>query len=188
MKYSFITIFVATILFVSIGTLSLEKENRSFDNVFEEMVNTSHLNSYKDSQFGYEVEYPSFLEKAPDSLCEYAGDAKFSFSNYIQIDMETTVTRNEGRDAKNGIGSIARKLHAKVNNVSKDSFILTGRLDGDDDNVGDSSFYCKYVLKGKLWFAYSLYYPDGYKSSIRRLFRIIDGWEPYREYKQTDEC
>ncbi|HRN17341.1 MAG TPA: hypothetical protein PLF38_09900 [Xylanibacter oryzae] len=182
MKYSFITIFMVIISLIYIGFVSSEREYKPFEEVLEKIINTSRLKTYNDSLFGYEAKYPNFFEKEPDSLREYPGDAKFSFSNVIQIDLETTVSRNWSANARSGIDSIARKLHAKVKTIDKDSFILTGQLYENDNATEGYSFYSKYVAKDKLWLTYSVYYPDTYKRPIKRLFDIIDHWKPYKEF------
>ena len=183
MKYSFIAIFMIIISLISIGFIISEREYRPFEEVLEEIINTSRLKTYKDNTFGYEAKYPNFFEKEPDSLREYPGDARFSFSNVIQIDMETTVSLNKSSSVRRGIDSIARKLHAKIKTIDKDSFILTGQLYEDDNPTEGYSFYSKYVVKDKLLIAYSIYYPDNYKKPIKRLFEIIDNWKPYKEFK-----
>lgn len=165
------------------GFIGSEWEYRPFDEVLEDIINTSRLKTYNDSLFGYEAKYPDFFEQQPDSLREYPGDAKFSFSDVIQIDMETTVSINRSASVRGSIDSIARKLHAKVKAVDKDSFILTGRLYENDNVTEGYSFYSKYVSKDKLWLAYSVYYPDNYKKQIKRLFEIINHWKPYKEFK-----
>lgn len=183
MKNSFITIFVVVISLIYIGFVRSEREYRPFEEVLKEIINTSRLKTYNDSVFGYKAEYPDFFEKEPDSLREYPGDARFSFSNVIQIDMETTVSMNRSASIRRGIDSIAHKLHAKIKSIDKDSFILTGQLYENGHASEGYSFYSKYVVKDKLWLAYSLYYPDNYKEPIKRLFEIIDGWKPYKEFK-----
>ena len=183
MKYSFITIFIVIISLIYIGFVRSERDYRPFEEVLEEMINTSRLKTYKDNVFGYEAKYPNFFEKESESLREYPGDARFSFSNVIQIDMETTVSRNWSANVRSGIDSIARKLHAKVKTIDKDSFILTGQLYENDNPTEGYSFYSKYIAKDKLWLAYSIYYPDNYKKPIKRLLDIIDNWKPYKEFK-----
>src|SRR5574344_262806 len=183
MKYSFLVIFVVILSLTYAGGLCSEKKCRSFDEVLEEIANTSNLKNYHDSVYGYVATYPDFLEKQSNSLCEYPGDARFSFSNVIQIDMEVTVSRRSSMNISENIHSIARQLHAKVRETDQDSFILTGPQYDEGCRIDGCSQYCKYVAKGKLWFVYSLYYPDSYKKPIKRLFEIIDNWKPYKEYK-----
>lgn len=183
MKYSCITLFITIIALSCVGYLRLQRNFRPFDNVLEEMINTSCLNTYKDSIFGYEVKYPDCFEAEPDSQCEYAGDARFSYGNIIEIDMESTVSRKMGANNKYSIDSIARRLGAKIEMRDQDSFILTGPQYENGCRIDGCSQYCKYVAKGKLWFAYSLYYPDKYRNRIQRLFHIIADWEPFKEQK-----
>jgi len=52
------------------------------------------------------------------------------------------------------------------------------------------SYYSKVMANHKLWFVYTMIYPDNYKDVLTRLFKEIDDWQiwerPHLQLKQGE--
>ena len=52
------------------------------------------------------------------------------------------------------------------------------------------SYYTKIMANHKLWFVYTMIYPDDYKDVLARLFKEIDDWQiwerPHLKLKQGE--
>jgi hypothetical protein len=59
----------------------------------------------------------------------------------------------------------------------RDSFILSGPHYENGKRIEGYRYYAKYVRNRKLWFSYTLFYPESCHSSLTRIFRQIDQWE-----------
>ena len=50
-------------------------------------------------------------------------------------------------------------------------------VDLNGNKIEGYRYYAKYVRNQKLWFSYTLFYPESCKSALTRLLRQIDRWE-----------
>ena len=174
-----IFIFIAIILMVanidwlrSCGDLKSPKE------VFGQQLTYADMYEYKDADYGYVVRVPSFFSVQPDSLQEEKGQMRFEFSNqWIIVVIESYVMNNNGQSLKNGMDSLAQVLHAIDSRLGSDYFILSGPQYENGCRLDGYSYYSKVVANHKLWFVYTMIYPDDYKDVLSRIFKEIDDWQ-----------
>ena len=187
-----IFIFIAIILMTanidwlrSCGDLKSPKE------VFGQQLTYADMYEYKDADYGYVVRVPSFFSVQPDSLQEEKGQMRFEFSNqWIIVVIESYVMNNNGQSLKNGMDSLAQVLHAIDSRLGSDYFILSGPQYENGCRLDGYSYYSKVVANHKLWFVYTMIYPDDYKDVLTRLFKEIDDWQiwerPHLQLKQGE--
>ena len=81
-------------------------------------------------------------------------------------------------------------LHATKSRKGKDHFILSGPQYENDSRIDGYSYYAKIMANHKLWFVYTMIYPDDYKDILGRLFKEIDDWQiwerPHLQLKQGE--
>ena len=72
----------------------------------------------------------------------------------------------------------------------EDYFILSGPQFECGSLIEGYSYYSKFVRNGKLWFVYTMVYPDRYQDVLTRLFQEIDEWKiwerPHLQLKQGE--
>ena len=187
-----IFIFIAIILMVanidwlrSCGDLKSPKE------VFGQQLTYADMYEYKDTDYGYVVRVPSFFSVQPDSLQEEKGQMRFEFSNqWIIVVIESYVMNNNGQSLKNGMDSLAQVLQATDRKLGSDYFILSGPQCENGSRIDGYSYYTKIMVNHKLWFVYTIIYPDDYKDVLSRLFKEIDDWQiwerPHLQLKQGE--
>ena len=187
-----IFIFIAIILVAanidwlrSCGDLKSPKE------VFGQQLTYADMYEYKDADYGYVVRVPSFFSVQPDSLQEEKGQMRFEFSNqWIIVVIESYVMNNNGQSLKNGMDSLAQVLHAIDSRLGSDYFILSGPQYENGCRLDGYSYYSKVVVNHKLWFVYTMIYPDDYKDVLSRIFKEIDDWQiwerPHLRLKQGE--
>ena len=187
-----IFIFIAIILMTanidwlrSCGDLKSPKE------VFGQQLTYADMYEYKDTDYGYVVRVPSFFSVQPDSLQEEKGQMRFEFSNqWIIVVIESYVMNNNGQSLKNGMDSLAQVLHAIDSRLGSDYFILSGPQYENGCRLDGYSYYSKVVVNHKLWYVYTMIYPDDYKDILTRLFKEIDDWQiwerPHLRLKQGE--
>ena len=187
-----IFIFIAIILMVanidwlrSCGDLKSPKE------VFGQQLTYADMYEYKDADYGYVVRVPSFFSVQPDSLQEEKGQMRFEFSNqWIIVVIESYVMNNNGQSLKNGMDSLAQVLHAIDSKLGSDYFILSGPQCENGSRIDGYSYYTKIMVNHKLWFVYTMIYPDDYKDVLTRLFKEINEWQiwerPHLRLKQGE--
>ena len=187
-----IFIFIAIILVAanidwlrSCGDLKSPKE------VFGQQLTYADMYEYKDADYGYVVRVPSFFSVQPDSLQEEKGQMRFEFSNqWIIVVIESYVMNNNGQSLKNGMDSLAQVLHAIDSRLGSDYFILSGPQCENGSRIDGYSYYTKIMVNHKLWFVYTMIYPDDYKDVLTRLFKEIDDWQiwerPHLQLKQGE--
>ena len=187
-----IFIFIAIILMVanidwlrSCGDLKSPKE------VFGQQLTYADMYEYKDTDYGYVVRVPSFFSVQPDSLQEEKGQMRFEFSNqWIIVVIESYVMNNNGQSLKNGMDSLAQVLQATDRKLGSDYFILSGPQCENGSRIGGYSYYTKIMVNHKLWFVYTIIYPDDYKDVLTRLFKEINEWQiwerPHLRLKQGE--
>ena len=187
-----IFIFIAIILMVanidwlrSCGDLKSPKE------VFGQQLTYADMYEYKDADYGYVVRVPSFFSVQPDSLQEEKGQMRFEFSNqWIIVVIESYVMNNNGQSLKDGMDSLAQVLQATDRKLGSDYFILSGPQCENGSRIDGYSYYTKIMVNHKLWFVYTMIYPDDYKDVLTRLFKEIDDWQiwerPHLRLKQGE--
>ena len=187
-----IFIFIAIILMTanidwlrSCGDLKSPKE------VFGQQLTYADMYEYKDADYGYVVRVPSFFSVQPDSLQEEKGQMRFEFSNqWIIVVIESYVMNNNGQSLKNGMDSLAQVLQATDRKLGSDYFILSGPQCENGSRIDGYSYYTKIMVNHKLWFVYTMIYPDDYKDVLTRLFKEIDDWQiwerPHLRLKQGE--
>ena len=187
-----IFIFIAIILMVanidwlrSCGDLKSPKE------VFGQQLTYADMYEYKDTDYGYVVRVPSFFSVQPDSLQEEKGQMRFEFSNqWIIVVIESYVLNNNGQSLKDGMDSLAQVLQATDRKLGSDYFILSGPQCENGSRIGGYSYYTKIMVNHKLWFVYTMIYPDDYKDVLTRLFKEINEWQiwerPHLRLKQGE--
>ena len=187
-----IFIFIAIILMTanidwlrSCGDLKSPKE------VFGQQLTYADMYEYKDTDYGYVVRVPSFFSVQPDSLQEEKGQMRFEFSNqWIIVVIESYVMNNNGQSLKNGMDSLAQVLQATDRKLGSDYFILSGPQCENGSRIDGYSYYTKIMVNHKLWFVYTMIYPDNYKDVLTRLFKEIDDWQiwerPHLQLKQGE--
>ena len=187
-----IFIFIAIILMTanidwlrSCGDLKSPKE------VFGQQLTYADMYEYKDTDYGYVVRVPSFFSVQPDSLQEEKGQMRFEFSNqWIIVVIESYVMNNNGQSLKDGMDSLAQVLQATDRKLGSDYFILSGPQCENGSRIDGYSYYTKIMVNHKLWFVYTMIYPDDYKDVLTRLFKEIDDWQiwerPHLQLKQGE--
>ena len=187
-----IFIFIAIILMVanidwlrSCGDLKSPKE------VFGQQLTYADMYEYKDADYGYVVRVPSFFSVQPDSLQEEKGQMRFEFSDqWIIVVIESYVMNNNGQSLKNGMDSLAQVLQATDRKLGSDYFILSGPQCENGSRIDGYSYYTKIMVNHKLWFVYTMIYPDDYKDVLTRLFKEINEWQiwerPHLRLKQGE--
>ena len=187
-----IFIFIAIILMVanidwlrSCGDLKSPKE------VFGQQLTYADMYEYKDADYGYVVRVPSFFSVQPDSLQEEKGQMRFEFSNqWIIVVIESYVMNNNGQSLKNGMDSLAQVLQATDRKLGSNYFILSGPQCENGSRIDGYSYYTKIMVNHKLWFVYTMIYPDDYKDVLTRLFKEINEWQiwerPHLRLKQGE--
>jgi hypothetical protein len=189
MRKAFIII-VITIIATNCICIVLPHNKRPFCDTLKEAVNTCELATYTDEDFGFTARYPAFFiqeDKAGDGCI---GHARFSYwDHWIRIVMECYVTHNRGNlSVRDGMRIHARRMRAQQSTMGRDWFIVSGPLYENGSPIHSYSYHTKYVRNGSLWFVYALYYPDAYRPSLARIFRIIDRWNVWddRHPQQLD--
>ena len=164
---------------------------RTDGDVFEQGLNTAEMQTYQDPDLGFTVRYPSFFAMQPDSLDEHTGHVRFSYDNeWATVVLECYALRNYGQSLKSGMDSLAQVLHATDCKLGSDYFILSGPQCENGSRIDGYSYYTKIMVNHKLWFVYTMIYPDDYKDVLTRLFKEIDDWQiwerPHLQLKQGE--
>ena len=133
---------------------------------------------YKDTDYDYVVRVPSFFTAQPDSLQEEKGRMRFEYGDqWITVVIESHVMHNNGQSLKDGMDSLAQVLSATDRRLGSDYFILSGPQYENGSLIDGYSYYSKVMANHKLWFVYTMVYPDDYKDILARLFKEIDDWQ-----------
>jgi hypothetical protein len=187
-----IFIFIAIILVAaSIDWIHSYAELKSHKEVFGRYLTYADMYEYKDKDYDYVVRVPSFFTAQPDSLQEEKGRIRFEYGDqWITIVIESYVMHNNGQSLKDGMDSLAQVLQATDRKLGSDYFILSGPQCGNGSRIEGYSYYSKVMANHKLWFVYTMIYPDDYKDVLTRLFKEIDDWQiwerPHLQLKQGE--
>lgn len=173
--FIFITMIVLAACIDWIHSCAKEKSDKE---QFCRLLTFAHMYEYKDPDYGFAIRYPSFFSEQPDSLNEYKGSARFSYHDkWISVILEGYVLNNKGQPVKVGMDSLAQVLNATTKKMGNDFFILSGSQYEDGNRVEGYSYYSKFMRNEKLWFVYTMVYPDYYHDVLTRLFKEIDEWQ-----------
>ena len=185
-----IFIFIAVILVaVSIDWIDCCAELKSHKEIFGRYLTYADMYEYKDKDYDYVVRVPSFFNAQPDSLQSEKGRMRFDYADqWITLVIESHVMNSGGMSLQAGIDSLAQVLHATESKKGKDFFILSGPQYENGSRIDGYSYYTKIISNQKLWFVYTMIYPDDYKDVLARLFKEIDDWQiwgrPHLKLKQ----
>ena len=71
-----------------------------------------------------------------------------------------------------------------------ESHVMPGNQYENGSLIDGYSYYSKVMANHKLWFVYTMIYPDDYKDVLTRLFKEIDDWQiwerPHLQLKQGE--
>ena len=177
MKKTALLFIALLVILASIDFIWPFTTERTDGDVFEQGLNTAEMQTYQDPDLGFTV-------VQPDSLDEYTGHVRFSYDNeWVTVVLECYALRNRGQSLKSGMDSLAQVLHATDRNLGNDYFILSGPQYENDSRMDDYSYYSRFVCRGKLWFVYTMVYPDRYHNHLGRLFKEIDDWQVFEDLR-----
>ena len=178
-----IFIFIAIVIVTaSIDWIEACSEVKSYKEVFGRMITYAYMHEYKNKDYDYVVRVPSFFTAKPDSLLDEKGRMRFEYGDqWITVVVESHVMNNNGMSIKDGMDSLAQVLHATDRKLGNDYFILSGPQYENDSRIDDYSYYSRFVSRGKLWFVYTMVYPDRYHDYLGRLFKEIDDWQVFED-------
>ena len=190
--FLFIAIVIVT---ASIDWIEACSEVKSHKEVFGRMITYAYMHEYKDKDYDYVVRVPSFFTAKPDSLLDKKGRMRFEYGDpWITVVIESHVMRSalppgsskdkNGQSLKDGMDSLAQVLHATDCRFGSDYFILSGPQYEKGSRIDGYSYYTKVVANQKLWFVYTMIYPDKYKDVLTRLFKEIDDWQVFEGKEQ----
>jgi hypothetical protein len=133
---------------------------------------------YRNKDYDYVVRVPFFFTSQPDSLQEEKGRMRFEYGDqWITVVIESYVMYNNGQSLKDGMDSLAQVLKATDRKLGSNYFILSGPQCENGSLIDCYSYYSKVMVNHKLWFIYTMIYPDDYKDILARLFKEIDDWQ-----------
>lgn len=182
MKKAALLFIAALIITASIDFIWPFTTERADGDEFEQDLNTAEMLTYQDPDLGFTVRYPSFFALQPDSLDDYTGNVRLSYDNeWATIVLECYALRNYSQSLKSGMDSLAQVLHATGHKLGSDYFILCGPQYENGSRMEDYSYYSRFVSRGKLWFVYTMVYPDRYHNHLGRLFKEIDDWQVFED-------
>ncbi len=151
---------------------------KSHKEVFGRYLTYADMYEYRDKDYDYVVRVPSFFNAQSDSLQEEKGRMRFEYGDqWITLVIESHVMNNNGMSIQAGKDSLAQVLHATDSRMGEDSFTLSGPQCENGSRIDGYSYYTKVVANHKLWFVYTMIYPDDYKDVLTRLFKEIDDWQ-----------
>ena len=187
-----IFIFIAIILVaVNVDWIHSCADLKSHKEAFDRFLTFAEMNEYKDKDYDYVVRVPSFFNAQPDSLQEEKGRMRFEYADqWIILVIESHVMNSNGMSLQAGMDSLSQLLHATDSKKGEDYFILSGPQYENGNCIDGYSYYTKIMANYKLWFVYTLIYPDDYKEVLARLFKEIDAWQiwerPHLKLKQGE--
>lgn len=141
---------------------------------------------YKDENFGYTIRYPSFFSdgRIEDSEANDEDRARFVYyEEGATVVIEGYAIRNNGMSLKEGMDSLGETLHATNRRLGNNSFTLSGPQYEEGRPISGYSYYSKFVAHRKLWFVYTMVFPDTYRPALSRMFKEIDGWQVWEKPK-----
>ena len=150
-----------------------EGDTRTPFSDFQMRIGMTPMEEYRDSCFGYTIQYPSFFKQEKNTREDFNGHARFSYTNHTNIILESYVTQNRSKDLKTCADSLATALHAHKKLLPAHSaFILSGPVYENGVRMDGYSHYDKFIKSGRMLFVYSLTYPDCPASTIQTHRRL----------------
>ena len=189
----FIIIIVMLMLLLNIAVRMFRGEEPTPQSVFKEQMDIAPMQYYCNPTYGYNIAYPSFFHE-DKSEGGNSSHARFIFTDNTNIIVETYVMQAPCKSTRDcalalacnpdGDGNSVDALHSRgrgrplsqLSNISKNSFILSGRVYENGQPTDGYCHYTKYIKSGHILFVYSLIYPEDYKQALNRMFRTIDKW------------
>ena len=155
--------------------------------MFKRNLTYADMYEYKDSTYDFVIRYPSFFSEQPND----AGHARFCYCDqWATVVLEGYTLPHQGKSVREASDSLAQLLHATMLKHGEDYFILSGPQFERGSLIEGYSYYSKFVRNGKLWFVYTMVYPDRYQDVLTRLFQEIDEWKiwerPHLQLKQGE--
>ena len=177
-----IFIFIAIILIaMGIDWIHSCAELKSHKEVFGRQITYADMYEYKDKDYDYVVRVPSFFTAQSDSLQEEKGRMRFEYGDqWINVVIESHVMNSDGMSLQAGMDSLAQMLKATEHRLGNDYFILSGPQYENGSRIDGYCYYTKIMANYKLWFVYTMVYPDDYKDVLARLFKEIDEWQIWK--------
>lgn len=174
MRKLIIVIIVLVGFTVGINISREPKGFHTYQEVVKKLVDDAPLASYRDSFYGYTIQYPEFFAQEISSRgfvrLGYWDNERFVLECSVLPEPDITPTEIK-------MNHMAQLLHAEEQELLKDSFILSGPLYEDGERVEGYRYHAKYVRNCKLWFSYTLFYPESCRESLSRLLHQIEKWE-----------
>ena len=191
MRKAILLFIVFILIAVSIDWIHSCADLKSHKEVFGRYLTCAEMYEYKDKDYDYVVRVPSFFNAQPDSLQSEKGRMRFDYADqWITLVIESHVMNSEGMSLQAGMDSLAQVLHATNSRKDKDCFFLSGPQYENGSRINGYSYYTKIMANHKLWFVYTMIYPDDYKDVLARLFKEIDDWQiwerPHLQLKQGE--
>ena len=169
----FFFIIVMLMLLLNIAVRMFRGEERTPQSVFKEQMDVAPMQYYCNPTYGYNIAYPCFFhedESEDGDSCH----ARFIFTYNTNIIVETYVMQSPCRSMR--ACALALAGNRDEVDISKNSFILSGRVYENGQPTDGYCHYTKYIKSGHILFVYSLIYPEDYKQALGRMFRTIDKW------------
>lgn len=183
------TIFIFIAAIVTCACVSWVRwcsSNRTAQERFAHRLTLADMYEYKDEDFGYTIRYPSFFSdgRIKDSEANDEGRARFVYyEEGATMVIEGYAIRNNGMSLKEGMDSLGEALQATDRRLGNNSFTLSGPQYEEGRPISGYSYYSKFVAHRKLWFVYTMVFPDTYRPALSRMFKEIDGWQVWEKPK-----
>lgn len=183
------TIFIFIAAIVACACVSWVRwcsNNRTAQERFAHRLTLADMYEYKDEDFGYTIRYPSFFSDGRIEDSEANDENRARFVHYEEgatVVIEGYAIRNNGMSLKEGMDSLGEALHATDRRLGNNSFTLSGPQYEEGRPISGYSYYSKFVAHRKLWFVYTMVFPDTYRPALSRMFKEIDGWQVWEKPK-----
>ena len=178
MRKAIFTFIALIVVAASIDWIRSCQRERSDSELLKRELTFANMYEYHDKDFGFVIRYPSFFDDEPDSSPQENRHARFAYhGKWATVVLEGYVIYNRGQSLLTAMDSLAQALHATDHKRGDGYFILSGPQYENGSYIPDYSFYSKFVAHQKLWYVYTMVYPDRYKHVLTRLFHEIDMWQ-----------
>ena len=119
---------IFALLALGIALAHVRKEDVKQADVLAEAIERDPMPTYVDSLWGYSMRYPSFFERATDSLMEREGAACFRYWNGELIELSAFLVPNpHGLSASQGMDSLGSLLHATDRHLGNFGFLVDAK-------------------------------------------------------------
>ncbi|MBQ8050364.1 MAG: hypothetical protein IJ197_02150 [Bacteroidaceae bacterium] len=142
--------------------------------------------THYDPAYGYAVRYlscfvPASTEGEPEGTCRFAYVEDVTpLQNVTYIVQEvTTQTCVDTLHPYAEIRRMANEMGAISLRQSDDCYLMSGKLKSRDPRVTAYCFNARYVLRQRLWFVDTIYYPEDFAPVMQRLVDEVNDWQPF---------